>query len=248
MSPAIARCELTYLERRPIDYALAVRQHAAYEDALASLGFEIVRLPAAPEFPDGVFVEDTAVVLDEVAIIARPGVASRQEESRDAAPVLARYRRLEHIVAPGTLEGGDVLRAGRTLYVGRSRRTNNEGIAQLRDIAEPLGYRVVTVDVAGSQHRSLHLKTACSWLGNDTVLLDRAQLDPSIFAGLTTMISAGDPNVLLAGDTVLASPAVASQVTIAGFRAIAVDISEFGKAEAGLTCLSLIVHDHSGLI
>ncbi|HEX6942544.1 MAG TPA: N(G),N(G)-dimethylarginine dimethylaminohydrolase, partial [Gemmatimonadaceae bacterium] len=120
VSTSIVACELTHLARAPIDYARAVKQHAAYEAALARRGCEIVRVPAAHGMPDAVFVEDVAVVLDELAVMTRPGALSRRDEGRDVEPALARYRNVARIAAPGTLDGGDVLRVGKRLFVGRS--------------------------------------------------------------------------------------------------------------------------------
>ncbi len=138
---SLARCELTHLARTPIDVARAATQHAAYEAALASMGCELRRLPPADELPDSVFVEDVAIALDEIAIVMRPGAPSRREERASVAAVLSEYRALHAIAAPGTMDGGDVLRMGRTLYVGLSTRTNEDGAHQLARIVEPFGYR-----------------------------------------------------------------------------------------------------------
>ena len=156
VSDSIAECELTHQERLPIDPARALRQHAAYEEALRGLGVEVVRVAGASALPDAVFIEDTAIVLDEAAIVTRPGAASRRAETDAVGEALAIYRPVRRIAAPATLDGGDVLRAGRTLFVGRSSRTSVEGIEQLRDLAGPLGYDVISVPVAGC----LHLKSA----------------------------------------------------------------------------------------
>jgi len=237
VSPSIAACELTYLDRQPIDYALAVQQHAAYEDALVSLGLELIHLPAAPELPDSVFVEDTAVVLDEIAIIGRSGVASRRGETEAVAAALAPYRTLASIGAPGTLEGGDVLRIGRMLYVGLSSRTNDAGIAQLRAIVTPIGYTVVAVELRDC----LHLKTACTYVGQNRMLVNPAWIDPAIFVGMN-VIHAVDSNVVAIGDAVLvSSPLTAAALESANLKVHLLGISEFQKAEAGLTCLSLLL-------
>src|SRR5262245_47076267 len=123
VSPALAECELTHLARAPIDIARAATEHAAYEDALRSLGATVVRAAPAPELPDSVFVEDAAIVLDEIAVITRPGSSTRRHETASVAEVLGQYRPLKHIRAPATIDGGDVLRVGRTLFVGLSSRT-----------------------------------------------------------------------------------------------------------------------------
>ncbi|MEO5818820.1 MAG: dimethylargininase, partial [Gemmatimonadaceae bacterium] len=155
VSPTLADCELTHLERVVIDVERAAQQHAAYEALLESLGADIVRAAAAPDHPDAVFVEDTAIVLDEIAVITRPGAASRRGELDAVASLLSAYRVLLTLTDPATLDGGDVIRMGRTLYVGRSGRTNEAGIEQLRRLIAPHDYRVVPVDFAGC----LHLKS-----------------------------------------------------------------------------------------
>ncbi|HEX6362300.1 MAG TPA: N(G),N(G)-dimethylarginine dimethylaminohydrolase, partial [Albitalea sp.] len=172
-TPAIARCELTYLERRPIDPAEAAAEHRALERALAGLGCRVLRLPPLPDLPDAAFVEDVAVVLDEVAVVTRPGAASRRPETEGLDAVLAPFRPVRSIRPPGTLDGGDVLRTGRMLRVGRSRRTNADGIAQLRDAVRVFGYRVEPVNMRGC----LHLRTAACALEDDTLLVNPAWVD-----------------------------------------------------------------------
>jgi dimethylargininase len=244
-------CELTFLERAPIAFDMLERQHAAYREALASAGARVIALDAIDALPDSVFVEDTAVVLDECAILSRPGAVSRQPEPGRIAAALAPFRRCDHILAPGTLEGGDVLRIGRTLYIGLTTRTNRAGIEQLAACLTPYDYRVVPVQV----HGSLHLKTACTALDAETLLLNPAWIDVDAFDGFAKIEVAGDEpfaaNVLPIGDARLINAAfprtrerVEAFCARAGLRAIAVDISEFGKAEAGLTCMSLVFADH----
>jgi dimethylargininase len=181
VSPAIARCELTHLARSPIDVGLAGSQHEAYERTLSKLGCWVVSLPAAPDLPDSVFVEDTAVVVDEVAVITRPGSRSRRPETASVAAVLAKYRPIVAIEAPGTIDGGDVLRLGRRLFVGLTERTNREGINQLRALLSPHGYVVEPVPVSGC----LHLKSAVTQVAPDTVLVNAAWVDAAAFAGFT---------------------------------------------------------------
>jgi dimethylargininase len=224
VSPGIARCELTYLERKLIDYGRAVKQHEGYRDALRGLGLETVSLPGDADYPDCCFVEDTAVVLDEIAVITRPGAESRRGETAVAAEALAAYRPLATIPAPATLEGGDVLRIGRTLFVGRSTRTNDAGIAALREIVTPHGYTVVAVPVTGC----LHLKTAVSAIGERTVLgnPDWADLEPLRVRGRVLMGQG--------------SPLTRVLLEKRGSEVIELDTSEFQKAEAGVTCKSLL--------
>lgn len=248
-APTLAeRCELTFLERTPIDFAAIERQHAAYRDALTAAGARTIALDAIASAPDSVFVEDAAVVLDEVAILARPGVDSRRHEPAFVeAPLSTQRGRIERIDAPATLEGGDVLRIGDTLYVGLSGRTNRAGLERLASIARRYGYATVPVRVDGS----LHLKTACTALDATTVLLNPAWVDATAFAEFARIEVADDEpfaaNALPIGERLVANAAfphtlerVRAHAERAGLRVHAVDISEFGKAEAGLTCLSLV--------
>lgn len=204
-------------------------------------------LPPLDALPDAVFVEDTAVVVDGLAVLAAPSVPSRAAESEEIAPTLAAYRLVHRLATPGgTLEGGDVLRLGRTLYVGRSTRTNDVAIEDLRGLLEPRGYRILVVLV----HGCLHLKTACTDLGNGMVLLNPAWVDDSAFESDGLRVVAVDPgepwagNTLLAGETLLVpagNPATLRTLRGLGLRTVQVGIGEFQKAEAGLTCLSIVL-------
>src|SRR5580692_3503636 len=147
VSPAMNRCELSYLDRVEIDIAKAEQQHRQYEECLRAMGAEVIALPAEPDLPDSVFVEDPAVVADEVAVLTRPGAESRRREGESLAKTLARFRPVRWMQAPATLEGGDVMRAGKTLYVGASARSNAAGIAQLAAELSAFGYAVKTADV-----------------------------------------------------------------------------------------------------
>lgn len=243
LSAEILQCELTYLTREPIDLALAVQQHRDYQTALREGGATVIELPALPGMPDAVFVEDTAVVLDEIAIITRPGALSRQAETASVAEALAVYRPLQFIREPGTLEGGDVLRVGRILYVGLSTRTNQEGIAQLRAFTAPHGYDVQPVAVPGC----LHLKTAATYLGRQTMLANCAWVDCAAWKEFrlahVSEAEAWAANTLTVGETVLLAagfPATEQQLTALGLNVRTLALSELRKAEAGLTCLSLL--------
>ena len=244
VSPLMANCELTHVARVPIDVDLAVSQHAAYERVLEELGFTVHRLEAAPDLPDSVFVEDAAVVLDEVAIVTRPGAASRRPETAAVATALARLRPLEHIVEPGTLDGGDVLQMGRRLFVGRSHRTNDEGIGQLRAIAERVGWMVHPVPI----ERYLHLKSAVTAVAADTLLIDPRAVPVDIFEGYrlieTDPLEISAANALLAHDTVIypdAVPGTAERLRAAGIRLQLLDVSEVAKAEGGVTCCCILI-------
>jgi dimethylargininase len=246
VSPALARCELTHLAREPIDGARAAAQHAAYERTLAGLGCAVVSLPAALDLPDSVFVEDTAVVVDELAVITRPGAASRRPETAAVARELARHRPLAEIAAPGTLDGGDVLRLGRRVLVGRSGRSNDAGIAQLAALLCPHGYTVEGIGV----HGCLHLKSAVTQVAPDAVLLNPAWVDPAAFAGHRVLeIDPSEPyaaNALLLGDAAIHSaafPRTSARLERAGVRLVTVDVSELAKAEGAVTCCSILVID-----
>jgi dimethylargininase len=243
VSPSLNECELSFVERQPIDTDRAGEQHGRYRECLQSLGIHVITLAAAPDFPDAVFVEDPAIVLDEVAVITRLGAASRRGEAESLAEALAPYRPLRRIDAPGTLEGGDVVRIGRALFVGRSARSNQEGIAQLARATAPFGYTVQAVEMCGC----LHLKSACTYLGRDTVLANRDWVDLGPFAGCRVIdVAPGEAaaaDALAVGDTVLlpaSFPQTARLLERAGWRVLPVDVSELQKAEAGVTCMSLI--------
>ena len=243
VSPSMNECELSFVERCVIDVARAVQQHDRYEEALCSLGIAVVSLPALAEAPDAVFVEDPAIVLDEVAVMTRMGAESRRTESPSLAEAVARFRPLRWITEPGTLEGGDVVRIARTLFVGRSARSNDPGIAQLRSELAPFGYAVVPVEMRGC----LHLKSACSYLGRNTVLANRSWVDMAPFAGCVVVDVAseepGAADVLAIGDTVVipaSFPQTARALESAGWNTLPIDVSELQKAEAGVTCMSLV--------
>ena len=243
VSPNLADCELTHLDRQPIDHARARRQHAEYEACLSHLGCRIVGLPADADLPDSVFIEDAAIVLDEVAIITRPGAASRRPEVVAVEALLERYRPIARIEPPGTIEGGDVLRGGRQLFVGQSSRTNRAGLAQLRSIADPFGYSVSGIAVRGC----LHLKSAVTLVGEQLLLMNPAWVDPHDFPGFDVVtVSPDEPyaaNGLLVGDTLIyptAFPWTRARLEARGIRVIATDVSELAKAEGAVTCCSLV--------
>jgi dimethylargininase len=244
ISPSFAQCELTFLDRQPIDVEKAIKQHRAYETCLASLGAHVISLPADQQFPDGVFVEDPAIVLDELAVIGRPGAESRFGETASIAEALAPFRDLRFIREPGTLEGGDVIHIGKTLYVGRSKRTNLEGIAQLTQLLPE--YRVVPVDVTGC----LHLKSGACWAGGDIILVNRGWIDPSVFRDFQ-IIDVAEPfaaDVLPIGGRLLmpsSFPRTAEILLKAGIEVLPIDVSELQKAEAGVTCMSLLFENLS---
>jgi dimethylargininase len=236
-------CQLAFVERQPIDIGKATAQHDQYEACLESLGIAVVSLPPVPDLPDAVFVEDPAIVLDEIAIMTRMGAESRRGESASLAEAIGRFRPLRCITEPGTLEGGDVVRIGRTLFVGRSARSNDAGIAQLARELAPFGYAVKAVEMQSC----LHLKSACTYLGRDTLLAKREWVDLGLFGNVRVIdVAPGEPaaaDVLAIGDTAIipaSFPETARTLDRAGWRVRAIDVSELQKAEAGVTCMSLI--------
>ncbi|HEX7312386.1 MAG TPA: arginine deiminase family protein [Pyrinomonadaceae bacterium] len=240
---ALDACELTYREREPIDAGAAAAQHRGYREALEACGARVVTLPAVDELPDSVFVEDTAIVLDEVAVLTRPGVESRRGEVSLIEPEVARLRPVLRVAPPATLEGGDVLRLGRTLYVGLSPRTNAEGVAALRRLVAPYGYEVLKVEPRGC----LHLKSGCSALDEETVLVNPEWVETAVFSGREVVaVDASEPwaaNVLSVGRAVCVSaafPRTAAMLARRGHDVRAVQVNEFAKAEGALTCMSLL--------
>ena len=243
VSPSLAACELSFVPRNPIDIELARVQHRAYRQALAQLGCEVHALPAQPTMPDAVFVEDVAIVVDEVAVMTRPGAASRRGEGATVADALRPYRTLRAIEAPGTLDGGDVLRLGRRIFVGQSARSNAHGIAQLGALLDEFGYTVQGVPTCGC----LHLKSAVTALDEHTLLVQKEWVDPAVFADFRRVEIDPDEehaaNVLRIGAAVV-MPACFSRtrqrVINAGVDVVAVDMSELQKAEGAVTCCSLV--------
>lgn len=242
---AIARCELTYLTREPIDVSLALAQHAAYVQALQACGARVIGLSPAPDLPDAPFVEDTAIVLDEVAVLTIPGAASRRSEVPTVAAALEPYRPLLRLTSPATLDGGDVVRVGHTLYVGAGGRSNAEGIRQLAALLDPYGYIVRSVPVTGC----LHLKTACTALDDSCLLVNPDWLDTSAFAGAGLDLLPIAPEEPFAADTLTLAgvtflpdgcPRTRALLEARGLTVQPLDVSEFEKAEASVTCLSII--------
>jgi len=256
VSARIGACELTHLERQPIDVDLARAQHRAYEETLARLGCRVESLPALDDLPDSVFVEDVAIVLDEVAVITRPGAESRRPETDAISPTLAGYRPLTFIQPPGTLDGGDVLRLGKRVFVGRSGRSSESGIAQLRGLLAPYGYAVTAVPIRGC----LHLKSAVTEAAPGVVLVNPQWVDPAAFipSGVIEVgpsafspaavieIDPGEPaaaNGLLIGSRLIypsSFPGTRRRLEAAGVDVVPVDVSELQKAEGAVTCCSLI--------
>lgn len=246
VSPTLGDCELTHLARRDIDVGKAEAQHRAYERALAAAGCALVGVPAAPHLPDAVFVEDTAVVFHELAVVARPGAPSRRPEVDPVAAVLSGYRSLRHIEEPGTLDGGDVLVVGRNVFVGDSARTNADGARQLARIVEPLGYHVQRIEM----HGCLHLKTAVTAVDDQTLLLNPEWVSAADFSGYDKVdVHPSEPfaaNVLRLGDRLLMAeehPRTRARLEALGMHVTTVALSELARAEAGATCCSILLRD-----
>jgi dimethylargininase len=241
---SIVDCELTHVEREPIDLKRAAEEHSLYEKTLISLGCEIRRLPSLPDMPDSVFVEDTAVVLPELAIIARPGAESRRLEVPSVADALQLHRPLAFIESPATLDGGDVMRVGSTIYVGESSRTNTEGIRQLRALTSAYGYVVRPIRVSGC----LHLKSAVTQVAEDVVLVNSSWVDTSSFESLHRIdVHPEEPfaaNALLIGETIIypeRCDETRRRLENNRIDVRSIEMSELHKAEGGVTCCSILI-------
>ena len=242
VSPTLAECELTHRPRDPINVANAVAEHACYEEALRSLGATVVRAPPEPTLPDAVFVEDTALALDEVAVVTRPGAPTRRREVESMAKVLSAYRPLLRIQSPATLDGGDVLRVGRKLYVGLSSRTNRAGASQLENLLSKWDYEVIPLQVTGC----LHLKSAVTQVAEDLLLINPRFVRPEFFAPMEVIpvapAEADGANALWIGGAVIYAahhPETAERLERAGVRVVRVPCAELAKAEGAVTCCSV---------
>jgi dimethylargininase len=246
ISPAIARCELTHREREPIDLELARAQHAAYEECLRDAGCRVERLAADADMADAVFIEDAAIVVDEVAIVTRPGAISRRRETAAVAEALGKYRPLHLMMPPSTADGGDVLIAGRRVFVGRSSRTNQAGIDDIRRVLTPYGYDITPVDVGGC----LHLKSAVTAIGENLLLINPAWLPPAPFAHFDRVdVHVAEPsaaNAVRAAASIIYPtmfPRTLERLQQRGLSIRTVDASEVAKAEGAVTCCSVIFDD-----
>src|SRR6185295_12009219 len=252
VSTSLAACELSFREREGIDLERAEGQHGAYAAALEAAGYSVRWLPALPDQPDAVFVEDPIVVLDEVAIVGRPGAASREGEVESVAAAVAPFRPLLHLPGEARLEGGDAMRVGRTLYVGRSARTNAAAHAALAGLLGPYGYAVVPVAMTGC----LHLKTGVTYVCRTgeaeagCFLANPEWIDAAGLSGAPVVpVPATEPwaaNTLTAGEHVFLPagfPRTLDLLAARGHRVEAIDVSELQKAEGSVTCLSVIFEE-----
>ena len=244
VSPALAACQLSFVERYAIDVDRARAQHAAYRAALEGLGCRVLELPAEAAWPDSVFVEDVALAFDELAIATRLGAESRRDEGSAVLELLGSVRAVSRIEAPGTLDGGDVLRIGKRVFVGISARSNAAGHGQLRDLLAPHGYTVESV----AMRDCLHLKSAVTQVGESTVLVNPAWVDIGPFAGYDCIeIDPTEPhaaNAVRVGDALLypdGFPQTLARLRSAGIDVTTVDVSELQKAEGAVTCCSILL-------
>ena len=244
ISPRFAECEITHIERTPIDLELARSQHHAYVTALQELGCDVMELPAAADLPDSVFVEDTAVILPEVAIITRPGADSRKPETESIVRALTPLIKLVRLEEPATVDGGDVLVLGKKLYIGRSTRSNQEAVDQLNDRLAEYGYSATGVAL----NDCLHLKSAVSRVDDKTLLINHNWVDSSCFEGFDLIeVDPSEPhaaNCLPVGQSIIfpsAFPKTAAKLEERGYPVITLDVSELAKAEGAVTCCSLMI-------
>ena len=243
VNAALGDSERTFLPRVRIDIDLALQQHQQYQSVLSSLGCEIVTLPTEPGLADSVFIEDTAMVLDEIAVLCRPGAASRQPEVAGVESVLQQYRTLASIQPPGTLDGGDLLRAGKVIYAGLSTRSNKSGIDQLRSIVADYGFSVQTVETT----KCLHLKSAVSEVAAGSLLINPDWINRSVFRDCDLIDvdkkEAHGANALRVGRSVIypsSFPRTMEKLVARGIALTPVNVSELQKAEGAVTCCSLI--------
>lgn len=246
VSPNINQCELSFRNRQPIDVEKAVREHEEYCKLLRDHGLKVIELSVNKAYPDSTFIEDTAVVVDEIAVMANPGAESRRGEVEGIEPELAKYRKIAHIQSPATLDGGDVLQVGKKIFVGRSPRTNSAGIESLKNILMPLGYRVIPVKLKNC----LHLKSACTSLDEKTLLANTDWLDLKPFADFKIIpIPKDEPwaaNILRLNNSIILHVGFTKTIALIQqlrFNTETIDISELLKAEAGLTCSSIIFRE-----
>lgn len=244
VSPRFNECEITHIDRTPIDVGTAQAQHHAYVQALKELGCAVLELPAEPDLPDSVFVEDAAVILPDAALITNPGADSRKPETDSIARALAPYRELVYIRPPATVDGGDVLVLGRDIYVGKSTRSNTDAVAQMNHLLRRFGYQAHAVEM----HDCLHLKTAVTCVDDKTLLINRNWVDVEHFKGYDLIeVDVSEPfaaNCLPLNGSVIyptAFPKTMKKLKDRGYNVKPVIVDELAKAEGAVTCCSLIV-------
>jgi dimethylargininase len=244
VSPRFSDCEITHIERTPIDLDIARAQHHEYVEALKRLGCQVVELPAEADLPDSVFVEDTAIVLPELAVITRPGAESRKPETESIVQALAPLKKLVSLQEPASLDGGDVLILGKKIYVGLSTRSNQEAVDQLNRLLNEYGYSATGI----AMYDCLHLKTAVTRVDKNTLLINKNWVDTHHFDGFRLIEVDPDEsfaaNCLPIGEAIVfptAFPRTRAKLEAAGYQVTEVDVSELAKAEGAVTCCSLIL-------
>lgn len=244
ISPNFNKCELTHIERIPIDIEIARQQHAEYVHALEALGCTVIELPEEPELPDSVFVEDTALILNEIAVITRPGANSRKPETESIIKALTPYKTLLHISQPATMDGGDALALNKKIYIGLSSRSNSYAIEQLNRALNQYGYQAHGIEVKNC----LHLKSAVTKVDEETLLINPNWVDKSHFSNFNLIeVHASEPygaNCLPIGGSIIypyAFPKTQSKLEAKGFKIKNVNVDELAKAEGAVTCCSLII-------
>ncbi len=244
VSSRFNECEITHIDRTPIDLDIARRQHQEYIHALAQIGCEVIELPEQRDLPDSVFVEDTAFILPEVAVITRPGADSRKPETESIVQALSSHRPLVHVTAPATVDGGDVLVLEKNIYIGMSTRSTMEAVTQLQGLLDNYGYKVTGVELTDC----LHLKTAVTRMNNKTLLVNKNWVDAGHFSGYELIdIDPSEPfgaNCLTVKDVIIyptSFPKTQKKIEQKGFKVINVNLDELAKAEGAVTCCSLII-------
>lgn len=244
ISPRFNECEITHIDRTPINLDVARAQHHGYVQALKNLGCAVLELPAEPNLPDSVFVEDTAIILPEVALLTRPGADSRKPEVDSILWALTPYRKLVRITAPGTVDGGDVLVLGKNIFVGLSTRSDQAAVDQMNQLLGPYGYQVTGVEL----HDCLHLKSAVTRVDDSTLLINRRWVDVEHFEGFRLIdIDPSEPyaaNCLPVNGAIIyptSFPETRKKLEDKGYTVKAVSVDELAKAEGAVTCCSLVI-------
>ena len=244
ISPRFNECELTYRERTPIDLDRARAQHHGYVDALKQAGCTVLELPFEADLPDSVFVEDTAFILPQAAVITRPGADSRKPETESIAQALSPHIELIHINEPATVDGGDVLVIGQKIYIGQSTRSNQDAIDQLNEKLRSYGYSVSGVPLKDC----LHLKSAVTRIDDHTLLINKNWVNADLFAEFDLIeVDETEPdgaNCLPVGNTIVyaaAFPKTRQKLESRGYKVVSVEVDELAKAEGAVTCCSLIL-------
>ena len=244
VSSRFNECEITHIDRALIDVRAACAEHHEYVKALKQLGCQVIELPEEPDLPDSVFVEDTAFILPEVAVLTRPGADSRKPETESIIRALSPYRPLVHVTEPATVDGGDVLVLGKNIYIGISTRSNDASIRQIQEFLNKYGYKVTGVEM----HDCLHLKTAITKVDEKTLLINPKWVDTFHFKDFDWIeVDPSEPfaaNCLPIGGAIIypaVFPKTQKRLEQLGFKIVPVDVAELAKAEGAVTCCSLII-------